>query len=67
MEFKELKDKSRKELNGLLAEQRQKLYELRLKLSVNQLKQVREVRVVKKNIAKLLTRINQLKKEEANK
>lgn len=58
MEFKELKAKTEKELNQLLNEFRDKLRDLRFKDANKQLKNVREIRVIKKTIAKILTLIN---------
>lgn len=58
MEFKELKKKKVSELHKLLAETRDKLRELRFKDANKQLKDVRELRVQKKTIAKILTFLN---------
>jgi len=66
MEYKDLDKKSIKELEKMLGEERGNLYDLKLKLSVNQLKDLRSVRKTKKNIAQLLTRISALKAEETN-
>ncbi|MDP2631929.1 MAG: 50S ribosomal protein L29 [Candidatus Uhrbacteria bacterium] len=60
MEWKELEKKSANELKKILSEERSSLHELRLKLSVNQLKDVRSVRKKKKLIARIETRISQL-------
>lgn len=65
MSFKDLHKKSATELQKMLAEERQKLYELRLKVSVNQLKEVRQVRETRKRIAQILTRLSQVAKTEA--
>ena len=58
MDYKEIKNKSVKELHEILAEERNKLRELRFKASENQLKGVSEVSKIKKNIARILTAIN---------
>jgi len=58
-ELKELKSKSVSELQKLLNSSREKIQELRFKVSQNQLKNVREIRVVKKKNAKILTLLNQ--------
>ncbi|MFH1255626.1 MAG: 50S ribosomal protein L29 [bacterium] len=58
MEIKELKNKTEKELNQFLAESRGKLKDLRFKDANKQLKDVREIRIAKKDIAKILTLIN---------
>jgi len=55
MEKKELKEKNNEELEKLLAVNREKLREARFKDSNKQLKNVREIRVIKKLIAQILT------------
>ena len=62
MEFKELKKKSENELHKLLSEQRDKLRDLRFKDASKQLKNVREIREVRKIIAQTLTLLNSKKK-----
>jgi len=62
MEFKELKAKTEKELKQILNESREKLRDLRFKDANKQLKNVREIRVIKKMIAKILTLIKAGKK-----
>ena len=57
-EFKELKKKTTAELNRLLAETRDKLRDLRFKDANKQLKDVRQVRKLKKLIANILTIMN---------
>lgn len=59
MEFKELQGKTVSELNRMLAEERALLYDLRLKISVNQMKNVRQIRQIRQKIAQILTRLNQ--------
>ncbi len=61
-ELKELKLKSEAELHRLLASNREKLRDLRFKVSQNQLKNIKEIRQIKKKIAKILTLINQKEK-----
>ena len=61
MEFKELKNKDQKELQNLLVLNREKLRELRFKDSNKQLKNVREIRVVRNLIAQILTLLNKQK------
>jgi large subunit ribosomal protein L29 len=61
MEFKELKNKDQKELQNLLVLNREKLRELRFKDSNKQLKNIREIRVVKNLIAQILTLLNKQK------
>lgn len=58
MKINELKQKSEAELKKLLQESREKLRELKFKIASKQLKKVREVRSVKKLIAKILTLLN---------
>lgn len=61
MEFKDLKNKDKKELQGLLLSNREKLRELRFKDSNKQLKNVREIRAIKVLIAQILTLLNKQK------
>ncbi len=58
MEFKELSTKTASELLKLLNLNREKLRDLRFKDSNKQLKNVREIRAIKRLIAKLLTVLN---------
>jgi len=58
MEFKELKTKDKKELQKLLVVNREKLQELRFKDSNKQLKNIREIRVIRNSIAQILTLLN---------
>lgn len=66
MEFKEIKNKKTSELHGLLAELRDKLRVLRFKDSGKQLKNIREIRVVRNNIAQILTVLNAKKEIEVS-
>jgi large subunit ribosomal protein L29 len=58
MEFKEIKAKSRIELQKMLAEARESLRQLRFKNANGQLKAVRDIRVAKKDAARILTVLN---------
>ncbi len=58
MEYKELKNKKESELHRILSEYREKLRDLRFKDASKQLKNVREIRVVRKVIANILTLLN---------
>lgn len=58
MDIKELLTKSKAELTKMLAESQEKLRELRFKDSNKQLKNVRAIRQVKQEIARILTLVN---------
>ncbi|PIT93731.1 50S ribosomal protein L29 [Candidatus Falkowbacteria bacterium CG10_big_fil_rev_8_21_14_0_10_43_11] len=58
MEIKELKNKNISELQAILRIKRDKLRELRFKDAAKQLKNIRELRMIKKDIAQILTLIN---------
>lgn len=64
MDFKEIKNKGEKELHRVLSESRDKLRELRFKDANKQLKNVREIRVLKKTIARVLTLLNTKKSDK---
>ncbi len=53
--FNEFKEKNETELRKLLAEEREKLRDLRFRVSQAQLKDVREVRASRRSIAHILT------------
>lgn len=55
MEFADLKNKSAAELQDILKDEEQKLFGLRLKAHGRQLKQVHEIDVVRRNIARIQT------------
>ena len=63
MEFKELKQKPVGELKKILSENLEKLRDLRFKVAAKQLKNIREIRVVKKLNARILTLLNKPKTE----
>ncbi|MDD3711281.1 MAG: 50S ribosomal protein L29 [Patescibacteria group bacterium] len=67
MELKELKTKKISELHNILADLRDKLRGFRFKDSNKQLKNVRGIRSVKREIAQILTLINNNNKENNNK
>jgi len=55
MKAKDLHQKIEQELKGLLAEKREKLRELNFDIHLKQSKNVRDVRKLKKDIARILT------------
>jgi len=55
MDFKELKDKNTEELNKILVDYRNKLKDFKIATVANKLKNFREIREVKKTIARILT------------
>jgi len=55
MKINELKQKTEKELNKILEDSRARLRQLYFDLAVGKVKNVREIRKTKKNIAKILT------------
>lgn len=59
MKFKELKIKSKDELMKILTENREKIRDLRFKAANNQLKNVKEIKKFKRQIAQVLTINNQ--------
>ncbi|NCD00940.1 50S ribosomal protein L29 [bacterium] len=67
MKFKEIQKESLNNLHSLLADNREKLRDLRFKDSNKQLKNVKEISEVKKTIAKILTAINKIEQEKNNK
>jgi len=59
IKFAELKNLPKAELQKLLAEQRNKLKDLRFNLSFGKVKDISEVIKTKKTIARILTLLNQ--------
>lgn len=57
MRKNEFKDKSRKELEAMIAESRAALHDMKIKLSVGQMRDVREVREIRKQIARMMTQL----------
>jgi large subunit ribosomal protein L29 len=64
MKIKELKIKSENELKTMLKSEQEKLLETNFKVSQRQLKNVREIRFVKKNIAQILTLLKEKEKND---
>jgi len=65
MDYKELKNKKESELHGILSEYREKLRDLRFKDASKQLKNVREIRKVRKTIARIMTLLNKKTENDA--
>ena len=65
MKITEIHQKSEKEFQAVLLEKREKLRSLKFDLSSGKVKNVREIRGLKKDIAKILTVMN-LKRREPN-
>jgi len=59
IEFKELNKKSEKELQTILSETRNHLRDLRFKVAQKQLKNIGEIKMAKKTIARILFLLNQ--------
>lgn len=64
MLYKDLQDKGEKELKALVSEEQAKLHDLRLKRSMNQLADVRSIREVRKDIARMMTKLSSLISEK---
>jgi len=60
-ELKRLKSKSKEELYKLLIDSSKKLQELKFNLAAGKVKNVRSIRALKKDIAKILTLLNEMK------
>ncbi len=61
MNYTDLKDKSLQELNEMLKEKKVLLFELKAKLKTMQLTNTSELKVAKKDIAKIQTAITAVK------
>lgn len=55
MKLRELKDKSKPELKRVLGDSRETLRQLRFDLASGKVKNVREIRQIKKQIAQIMT------------
>jgi large subunit ribosomal protein L29 len=55
MEITELRQKSKAELQKILQDNRERLRQLRFDLAAGKVKNVREIRKIKKDIARILT------------
>lgn len=65
MKYTEINEKSTEELLKLLKEKETLLFELRLKLKTMQLTNSSEIRVIKKDIARIKTALNSKRRVEA--
>ncbi len=61
MKIAEIKRKSDKELQRTLKELRERLRQLRFDLAAGKVKNIREIRAIKKDIARILTTLNSKK------
>ncbi|MFA5392339.1 MAG: 50S ribosomal protein L29 [Candidatus Paceibacterota bacterium] len=61
MKISELKTKPKEELYKLLLDSSKKLQELKFNLAAGKVKNVRSVRALKKDIARILTLLNEMK------
>jgi len=59
MKVKELKQKTKKELNDILVENRRKLGQLRFDLASKKLKNIREIRGLRRDVARIITILKQ--------
>ena len=64
MKPKELREKPIEDLNVIFKELREKLRNLRFDLTAGKVKNVRQIRLLKKDIARVLTMINNFNKYE---
>lgn len=64
MKFSEIKQKTKDELKKTLEESRDKMRQLRFDLSAGKVKNVREIRKIKKLIAQILTLLKENVKEK---
>ncbi len=64
MKYTELKDKTAAELNKMLKDEKLLLFEKRQKLKTMQLTNPKEIGQTRKNIARINTAINALKKDK---
>lgn len=55
MKYKEIIQKPKEELEKIMMDSREKLRQLRFDLAAGKVKNVREIRQIKKDIAKILT------------
>ncbi len=63
----EIKQKSKKELKEALIEKKEKLRQLRFNLASGKVKNVREIRMIKKEIARILTFLSEINSDKKSK
>jgi len=63
MKYTELKDKTLEELEALLKEKKLELFNLRIQKQLSQLQNTAELRMVRKDIARINTAISALSKD----
>jgi len=63
MKLEELKGKTESELKKMIQDWREKLRQLRFDLAAGKVKNVREIRIIKKNIARILTILKERSKK----
>ncbi|HHE76887.1 MAG TPA: 50S ribosomal protein L29 [Candidatus Parcubacteria bacterium] len=61
MKMSEIKQRAEKELKEDLARKRDRLRELRFELAAGKVKGIKEIRLLKKDIARILTYLNEKK------
>ena len=66
MKYSDFKDKSIEDLEALLKEKKTELFGLRMKKQLSQLQNVSEIRMVRKDIARINTAIKAVKKASSN-
>ncbi len=66
MKIKELREKPVEDLKVLLKESQEKLRSLKFDLATGKVKNVRQIRLMKKDIARILTIITKSKYEKSN-
>lgn len=59
MKTKHFREKNKNELSELLLEERNRLLELRMRIHESKVKNVKEAREIRKNIARILTLLKQ--------
>jgi len=63
MKVKELRQKSKDDLNKILQQEREKMRQIRFDMSSGKVKNVREINKIKKDIARILTILNEQRTE----